>query len=162
VLTFNDYLASRDAEWMAPFIACSTFRRQRCFEHDTDGTKSAYAFDSLFHRERSGFDFLRDQQCVHSSQIVQRNSHSRSFDEADSILIDQGRIPLVIAKQSVDDPTDVSRFACIARKMRRHTDYSIDSGRRNVSYNSRSRPTANTSCNAASYTLLITRTCWRG
>ena len=138
VLTFNDYLAARDADWMGSVyrmlglsVGCVISRMSPAER------KAAYACDVTYSTAKEvGFDFLRDQQSTELAQFVQREHFYAIIDEADSLLIDQGRIPLVIATQSHDNPADLYRFADLVRTMRPKVDYSIDSTWRNVSYNS--------------------------
>ena len=99
VLTFNDYLARRDAEWMGPiyrflgltvgFIKQGMGRTER---------RNAYQADITYlTANEAGFDFLRDGLAFEVAELVQRPFHAAVVDEADSILIDEARVPLVIA-----------------------------------------------------------------
>jgi preprotein translocase subunit SecA len=99
VLTFNDYLARRDAEWMGPlyrslgvsvdFVQQGMPRQRR---------QRAYAADVTYvTAKEAGFDHLRDGLARHTSELVHRPLHMALVDEADSILIDEARVPLVIA-----------------------------------------------------------------
>ena len=138
VLTFNDYLASRDAEWMSPIyhmlglsVSCVVSRMTPAER------KAGYACDVTYSTAKEvGFDFLRDQLSSNSSELIQRQHIYAIVDEADSLLIDQGRIPLVIATNSDENAADLYRFAELVRRMKPRVDYSIDSSWRNVSYNS--------------------------
>ena len=99
VLTFNDYLARRDAEWMAPlyqglglsvaFVQNGTSRADR---------QQAYRADVTYvTAKEAGFDYLRDRLARHVAELVHRPFHMALVDEADSILIDEARVPLVVA-----------------------------------------------------------------
>jgi preprotein translocase subunit SecA len=137
ILTFNDYLAARDAEWMGPIyrmlglsVGCVTSRMTPAER------RAAYACDVTYSTAKEvGFDFLRDQLSLDARQFVQRDHAYAIIDEADSLLIDQGRIPLVIATSRDDNPADLYRYANLVRTMRPRIDYEIDAAWRNVSYN---------------------------
>lgn len=99
VLTFNDYLAKRDALWMKPvyeFLGLSV-----CYINESMNTKerkSAYNADVTYvTAKESGFDYLKSFLAYDADAVVQRAFHFAVIDEADSILIDEARIPLVIA-----------------------------------------------------------------
>lgn len=135
VLTFNDYLAERDAAWMKPlyhFLGLSV-------GHVAQGMspadrRAAYQCDITYvTAKEAAFDFLRDQLRRSSEDRVQRAFHAAVIDEADSILIDEARIPLVIATQAERDPTDLTAIAKFVRPLRRQIHYEIKSSGRNVS-----------------------------
>jgi preprotein translocase subunit SecA len=138
VLTFNDYLAARDAEWMGSIYRLLGLTVGHV-EQSMASTerRSAYACDVTYATAKeAGFDFLRDQSCVEPWQIVQRGFHFAIVDEADSILIDEARVPLVIAGPADEDHVDLYRLAEIIRTLRPDVDYSTDRGLRYVSFNS--------------------------
>jgi preprotein translocase subunit SecA len=99
ILTFNDYLACRDAQWMGPVYEFLGLR----VGHVREGMRiaerqAAYACDVTYlSAKESGFDYLRDSLCMDACSIVHRDFNYAIVDEADSILIDEARIPLVIA-----------------------------------------------------------------
>jgi preprotein translocase subunit SecA len=137
VLTFNDYLAVRDAEWMGPiyrFLGLTV-------GHVAQGMPStvrrnAYACDVTYATAKeAGFDFLRDQSCIELPQQVQRGFHYAIVDEADSILIDEARVPLVIAGPADEDHVDLCWLAETIHRLRPGIDYAIDPTWRNVSFN---------------------------
>jgi preprotein translocase subunit SecA len=137
VLTFNDYLAARDAEWMGPiyrFLGLTVghvAQGMRAAER-----RAAYACDVTYvTAKEAGFDFLRDRLCLDPSQLVQRGFHFAIVDEADSILIDEARVPLVIAGPADEGPEDLYSLAETVRALRPGVDYSIIQGWRNVSFN---------------------------
>ncbi len=119
VLTYNDYLARRDAAWMGPIyerlgltVACvqeglSTAERQRAYGCDV----------TYLTVKEAGFDLLRDGLCFDRGQQVHRPFHLGLVDEADSILIDEARIPLVIAGTLDETGVDLERLAGIARRL---------------------------------------------
>jgi preprotein translocase subunit SecA len=136
VLTYNDYLAVRDARWMGPiyrFLGLSV-------GHVVQGLspaerRAAYACDVTYvTAKEAGFDFLRDQACLEVSHLVQRGFHLAIVDEADSILIDEARVPLVIAGADEEDHGDLGRLAGLVRRMRPKVDYEIVKGWRNVNF----------------------------
>ena len=137
VLTFNDYLAARDADWMGPvyrFLGLTVGHVAQSMPPAE--RRNAYACDVTYATAKeAGFDFLRDQSCIEPAQFVQRGFHYAIVDEADSILIDEARVPLVIAGPADEDHVDLYRLATIVRGLQPGVDYSVDSTWRNVSFN---------------------------
>ena len=134
ILTFNDYLAERDAQWMGPvyrLLGLSTgFVREGM---TIDERKSAYrcAVTYLTARE-AGFDYLRDHCCYDISHTVQRAFHYAIVDEADSILIDEARIPLVIATLESTGDEHTAVFARLARDMQPDRHFTFDAYGRKI------------------------------
>ena len=99
VVTVNDYLAKRDAQWMGKiyrFLGMTV----GCIVHDMDNDQRrlAYACDITYGTNNEfGFDYLRDNMCVYKENMVQRELHYAIVDEVDSILIDEARTPLIIS-----------------------------------------------------------------
>ena len=108
VVTVNDYLAQRDAEWMAKlynFLGLSVGVNLSNMEHDAK--QSAYKSDITYGTNNEfGFDYLRDNMVQDVGQRVQRGLAYAIVDEVDSILIDEARTPLIISGQA-EDHTDV-------------------------------------------------------
>ena len=108
VVTVNDYLASRDAEWMGQvyrFLGLTV----GCIVHDLDDEqrKAAYACDVTYGTNNElGFDYLRDNMKMSKSEMVQRGHVFAIVDEVDSILIDEARTPLIISGP-VEDRADL-------------------------------------------------------
>lgn len=135
VLTFNDYLARRDAGWMGPvyeFLGLSV-------GHVREGMsaperKKAYSCDITYlTAKEAGFDYLRSFLCTEAAELVQRPFHFSIIDEADSILIDEARIPLVIAgKTEKAHGIDPARMAEVVKSLEAELDYSLDEYERNV------------------------------
>jgi preprotein translocase subunit SecA len=102
VLTANDYLAQRDAEWMAPAYAHLGLRVAWVRQTSTaEERRAAYAADITYiAATEAGFDHLRDCRALTRAERVQRGLHAALIDEADSILIDEARIPLVLAGET--------------------------------------------------------------
>ena len=107
VVTVNDYLASRDAEWMGrihAFLGLTV----GCIQNDMDDVerKEAYACDITYGTNNEfGFDYLRDNMKFDVESLVQRDHYYAIVDEVDSILIDEARTPLIISG-ATDDATD--------------------------------------------------------
>jgi len=102
ILTANDYLAQRDAEWMAPVYKELGLRAAWVRQASTpQQRKEAYAADVAYvSATEAGFDHLRDCRALQDDERVQRPLHSAIIDEADCVLIDEARIPLVLAGES--------------------------------------------------------------
>ncbi|MBK9164270.1 MAG: preprotein translocase subunit SecA [Acidobacteria bacterium] len=107
VVTVNDYLASRDSEWMGrihKFLGLEV----GCIQNDMDdfARKEAYGFDITYGTNNEfGFDYLRDNMKFDVESLVQRDHYFAIVDEVDSILIDEARTPLIISG-ATDDATD--------------------------------------------------------
>ena len=101
VVTVNDYLARRDAEWMGPMyqfhglsVACIDNTRPNSAER-----RKAYMADITFGTNNEfGFDYLRDNMASAPKDLVQRKHHFAIVDEVDSVLIDDARTPLIISR----------------------------------------------------------------
>ena len=134
VLTFNDYLARRDAGWMGPVYERLGLRAAFVQERQTpDERRAAYAADVTYLTAReAGFDHLRDGLVLEPGERVQRALHFALVDEADSILIDEARVPLVIAGESDDAVPDAHRLAAIVRALTPGIDYDTDEHGHNV------------------------------
>jgi len=125
VVTVNDYLASRDSEWMGKihqFLGLSV----GCIQNDMDDVerKEAYASDITYGTNNEfGFDYLRDNMKFDVESLVQRDHYFTIIDEVDSILIDEARTPLIISG-ATDDATDKYYVAneIIPRLERGHKD----------------------------------------
>ncbi|MFC5530186.1 DEAD/DEAH box helicase [Cohnella yongneupensis] len=134
VLTFNDYLAERDATWMGPIYeylgltvgavtaGMSLADKQRAYGADITYVTA----------KEAGFDYLRDAIRMDASEIVLRPFHYTIVDEADSLLIDEARVPLVIAGAMPSSGNDGSRMAELARKLKHGEHYDFDEHKRNV------------------------------
>ncbi len=110
VITVNDYLASRDANWMRPvFEALDLTVGVVLSGQDPEAKRAAYAADITYGTNNEfGFDYLRDNMAFRLEGKVQRGLFYAIVDEVDSILIDEARTPLIISG-SVDDNTDLYR-----------------------------------------------------
>ena len=133
VVTVNDYLAKRDSEWMGKvygFLGMSVGCLQN--DMDRDERRDAYAADVTYGTNSEfGFDYLRDHMVTRANQRVQRGHSFAIVDEADSILIDEARTPLII---SGIDPTPVERYRQFARAVEglSEDDVSVDEAKHTV------------------------------
>lgn len=136
ILTFNDYLAERDARWMQPIYACLGLTVGHVVQGMTSEQRQAgYNCDVTYvTAKEAGFDFLRDQVCTDPDQLVQRGFHFAIVDEADSILIDEARVPLVIAGPTEEKTRDLYRLADLVRSLRSGRDFQTTDGWRSVSF----------------------------
>lgn len=135
VLTFNDYLANRDYEWMKPVydemgvtVGCITAETPREMRRELYGRQVVYLT-----AKESGFDYLRDFACFEPEKMVfPEKLNFAIVDEADSIMIDEARIPLVIAGDIAAE--DDGSTAEVYSKVEDFTDedYGIDEDSRNV------------------------------
>ena len=100
VVTVNDYLSKRDSEWMGPLYMFHGLSVDCIDKHEpnSDARRRAYACDITFGTNNEfGFDYLRDNMAVRQQDLVQRKLHYAIVDEADSVLIDDARTPLIIS-----------------------------------------------------------------
>ena len=115
VVTVNDYLAKRDSEWMGKVHRFLGLKVGLIIHGLTaQQRKDAYAADITYGTNNEmGFDYLRDNMCIYSSELVQRGHSFAIVDEVDSILIDEARTPLIISGRGEDSSslyTQVDRF----------------------------------------------------
>ena len=134
IITVNDYLARRDAEWMGPihqFLGLTvgliqhdmnTWERQVGYRADiTYGTNHEF-----------GFDYLRDNMAVHPDLRVQRELHYAIVDEVDSILIDEARTPLIISGRP-EKSTDVYlKVDDVVRRLKKDEHYTVDEKQKHI------------------------------
>jgi preprotein translocase subunit SecA len=134
IVTVNDYLAGRDAEWMG-IIYRALGLTVGCIQHPLtdEERKVAYAADITYGTNNElGFDYLRDNMKYDIRDCVQRGHNFAIVDEVDSILIDEARTPLIIsgpAEESTDKYYKVDR---IIPRLRRDIDYQVDEKARTV------------------------------
>jgi preprotein translocase subunit SecA len=121
VVTVNDYLAQRDAEWMGrlyQFLGLSVGVNLSNMEHAAK--QQAYAADITYGTNNEfGFDYLRDNMVHDSAQRVQRKLHYAIVDEVDSILIDEARTPLIISGQAEDHTELYKKINALPRHLER-------------------------------------------
>ncbi len=135
VITVNDYLARRDAEWMGQIYSWlgltvglivpgnneAAFKREQYASDITYGTNNEF-----------GFDYLRDNMAMSIEEKVQRGHSYAIVDEIDSILVDEARTPLIISGRVSDAADLYQRFAGIVRQLRRDVDYEVEEAKRTV------------------------------
>ena len=119
LVTTNDYLARRDAEWMRPlFEALGLTVGFLQNQQPAAEKREAYAADITYGTNSEfGFDYLRDNMAYSVEELFQRGHHFAIVDEADSILIDEARTPLIISGQPEEAAETYFQFAKIAAKM---------------------------------------------
>jgi preprotein translocase subunit SecA len=136
VVTVNDYLAKRDAEWMGQIHQSLgvTVGRVSPEIDDWEAKKAAYLCDVTYGTNTEfGFDYLRDNMARALEHMVQRGHKYAIVDEVDSILIDEARTPLIISGPSTESARLYYQFAGIARTLTRDSDYEVDEEKRTVS-----------------------------
>ncbi len=134
VVTVNDYLAHRDAEWMGRIhrflgLTVGTISPNM----DMTERKNAYLCDITYGTNNEfGFDYLRDNMAWSPNDRVQRGYNFAVVDEVDSILIDEARTPLIISGPADGTSTHYKEFARIASSLQPTTDYEVDIKKRTV------------------------------
>ena len=128
IVTVNDYLARRDAEWMGPIFKMLGLT-VGVIVHDLDDAqrRAAYAADITYGTNNEfGFDYLRDNMKYDLKDCVQRGHHFAIVDEVDSILIDEARTPLIISGPAEESTDKYYRIDKIIPKLIRDIDYTLD------------------------------------
>jgi preprotein translocase subunit SecA len=135
LITVNDYLATRDAEWMGRiyrFLGMETGIVVPDID-DWDAKRRAYAADITYGTNNEfGFDYLRDNMAGSKDEQVQRSHFFAIVDEVDSILIDEARTPLIISGRADDAHDLYVKFARVVRGLTRERDYEVDEAKRTV------------------------------
>lgn len=155
VVTVNDYLAQRDAGWMAEIyhflgMKVGVIMADHSYVYDPEyenkshddprmhhlkevTRQDAYAADITYGTNNEfGFDYLRDNMVREIDQLRQRDISFAIVDEVDSILVDEARTPLIISAPSVTSGTAYSQFAKIVRPLKKDVDYETDEKRKQV------------------------------
>src|SRR3954463_14394035 len=143
IVTVNDYLAQRDAEWMGrvhQFLGLTVgviLPNRPSAEH-----RAAYECDITYGTNNEfGFDYLRDNMAWSAAELVQRGHHFAIVDEVDSILIDEARTPLIISAPAEPPPRWYGEFAGIVKRLERGKDgsgdYEVDEAKRTVAITER-------------------------
>ncbi|HVA71747.1 MAG TPA: preprotein translocase subunit SecA [Candidatus Limnocylindrales bacterium] len=128
IVTVNDYLARRDAEWMSP-IYKTLGLTVGVIVHDLDDAqrRAAYGADITYGTNNEfGFDYLRDNMKYDLADCVQRGHHFGIVDEVDSILIDEARTPLIISGPAEESTDKYYRIDKIIPKLIKDIDYTLD------------------------------------
>src|SRR3984957_3157541 len=135
VVTVNDYLATRDANWMGSlhkFLGLSVGRVGPDLP-DFEDKRAAYACDITYGTNTEfGFDYLRDNMDRRGEHMDQRGHHYAIVAEVASILIDESRTPLIISGPASDVTKLYYQFASIARALTRDVDYEVDEEKKTV------------------------------
>jgi preprotein translocase subunit SecA len=134
VMTVNDYLARRDARWMSPIYEFFGFS-VGCIQRNmsSEERKRAYACGITYATANEvGFDYLRDQSALHTWDQVHRPFAAAVIDEADSLLIDEARIPLVLAGGDEAESVLSQRVDELTRHFIQSVHYQLDEYGRNV------------------------------
>ncbi|WP_295639952.1 preprotein translocase subunit SecA [uncultured Mailhella sp.] len=128
VVTVNDYLARRDAEWMGRLYNFLGLSVGVIVQGLTDDErKAAYACDITYGTNNEfGFDYLRDNMKFYAEQLVQRGHNFAIVDEVDSILIDEARTPLIISGASDESTELYQAMDAVVRQLKAEEDYTLD------------------------------------
>ena len=128
IVTVNDYLARRDAEWMSPlYRALGLSVGVIVHDLDDDQRRAAYGADITYGTNNEfGFDYLRDNMKYDLAHCVQRGHHFAIVDEVDSILIDEARTPLIISGPSEESTDKYFKIDKIIPKLIKDIDFTID------------------------------------
>ena len=151
VVTVNDYLAKRDAEWMGPVydllgVSVSSLQNSESLLYEETGSspnasklrpvskQEAYQADIVYGTNNEfGFDYLRDNMTDTVDSIVQKTRAFAIVDEVDNILIDEARTPLIISGPSQQNPKVYPKYSQISRGLNFEDDYDIDEKHKTVS-----------------------------
>ncbi|HET9392251.1 MAG TPA: preprotein translocase subunit SecA [Candidatus Rubrimentiphilum sp.] len=128
VVTVNDYLAKRDAEWMGPIYEALGLT-VGVIQHDLEPAqrRAAYNCDVTYVTNNEvGFDYLRDNMAWQVEDMVQREQYFALVDEVDSILVDEARTPLIISGQGTEPTELYEQFAQIVPRMKKGEDFTVD------------------------------------
>ena len=128
VVTVNDYLAKRDAEWMGQIYTYLGLT-VGCILHPMNNAerKAAYDCDITYGTNNEfGFDYLRDNMAVYREDLIQRELNFAIVDEVDSILIDEARTPLIISGRGSDSSDLYEKANKFVRTLRAEEDYTTD------------------------------------
>ncbi len=152
LITVNDYLARRDAQWYGPALmqlgmtvgilqnqAAYLLKKEKSSDHSSfefiehASRKEIYKCDIIYGTNNEfGFDYLRDNMATNLDDRVQKKRNFAIVDEADSVLIDEARTPLIISGAASDDVRIYPRFARIVPSLNQGLDYTVDARTRSV------------------------------
>jgi preprotein translocase subunit SecA len=135
LVTVNDYLAKRDADWMGQIHRWLGLSVGIVIPevNDSAAKRAAYAADVTYSTNSElGFDYLRDNMAMSLEERVQRKPYFAIVDEVDSILIDEARTPHIISGRVADAAKLYVQFAAISRSLVRGTDYDVDEEKKQV------------------------------
>jgi len=136
LVTVNDYLAKRDAEWMGhiyEFLGLTVGVIVNAVEPQTAERRAAYSAEITYGTNNEfGFDYLRDNMVTSLDQMVQRDLNYAIVDEVDNILIDEARTPLIISGQGEESTDHYVQFARWAPRLKPEIDYTVEEKTRTV------------------------------
>jgi preprotein translocase subunit SecA len=135
LVTVNDYLARRDAEWMGQIYRFLGLDVGVVIPQvdDPEAKRAAYRADITYGTNNEfGFDYLRDNMALSKDEQVQRGHFFAIVDEVDSILVDEARTPLIISGRADDAQELYYRFARVVKGLQRDRDYEVDEAKRTV------------------------------
>ncbi len=151
IVTVNDYLARRDAQWYGPALhklglVVGVLQHDQGYLYERDASevpsfehlrmvdrRTAYAADVTYGTNNEfGFDYLRDNMVQFAEARVQRGRHYAIVDEADSVLIDEARTPLIISGPDEQDTSIYQRFSRLVPSLTQDRDYTLDLKTRSV------------------------------
>ena len=134
IVTVNDYLASRDSEWMGQIYKMLGLEVGLIVHGQDAATKrQAYHADITYGTNNEfGFDYLRDNMVLYKDQLVQPKLNYAIIDEVDSILIDEARTPLIISGSIEQDTSRYYRYSKLVPRLKQDADYTVDEKARNV------------------------------
>ncbi len=134
IMTFNDYLAGRDANWMKPLYDCLGLGVGVVYDQlDQDTKRSVYHSDIVYGTAKQfGFDYLRSFIAYDPSEILIPQFDFAIIDEADALLIDEARNPLVLAGNLGGTGLDLQRITDFVSQLSAASDYALDEYARNV------------------------------
>ncbi|MBV8971373.1 MAG: preprotein translocase subunit SecA, partial [Sphingomonadaceae bacterium] len=128
VVTVNDYLATRDAEWMGRVYKFLGMTVGVIIPNlDDDTRRAAYNADITYGTNNEfGFDYLRDNMATELTDCVQRDLYFAIVDEVDSSLVDEARTPLIISGQGTDSTEKYQQYARVIPQLVKDEDYTVD------------------------------------
>ena len=135
LVTVNDYLARRDAEWMGQIYRFLGMEVGVVVPQvdDPESKRAAYHADITYGTNNEfGFDYLRDNMALSNEEQTQRGHFFAIVDEVDSILVDEARTPLIISGRADDAQELYYRFARVVKGLQRERDYEVDEAKRTV------------------------------
>jgi preprotein translocase subunit SecA len=135
LVTVNDYLARRDADWMGQIYRFLGMEVGVVVPQvdDPESKRAAYEADITYGTNNEfGFDYLRDNMALSKDEQTQRGHFFAIVDEVDSILVDEARTPLIISGRADDAQELYYRFARVVKGLQRDRDYEVDEAKRTV------------------------------
>jgi len=134
VVTVNDYLARRDADWMQPIYNFLGLSVGLIYSgQELEDKKNAYKQDITYGTNNEfGFDYLRDNMAGHMEQLVQRDLNFALIDEVDSILVDESRTPLILSGRVEESTKWYIQFSKMVKAMKEGIHYEIEEAKRQI------------------------------